>query len=135
MAARNTVDPSEIRPDAPLRLRTAAALAFPDGTMTESGLRREFNRGRLDCEKIAGKLYTTLNNIERMRILCRESRKVPVSTSANAKAEIPSTSSSTERQKPAQAAALMIAKKLKKPLPTISAGSTGPTGGKVIQIR
>jgi hypothetical protein len=33
--------------DAPLRLGVAAALAFPDGTMTASGLRREAARRRL----------------------------------------------------------------------------------------
>jgi hypothetical protein len=31
----------KISPDTPLRLRVAAALAFPDGTMTASGLRQE----------------------------------------------------------------------------------------------
>jgi hypothetical protein len=33
--------------ETPLRLGVAAALAFPDGTMTASGLRREAARGRL----------------------------------------------------------------------------------------
>src|ERR1039458_4241869 len=57
--------------DTPLRLGVAAALAFPDGTMTASGLRREAARGRLVIERIAGKDYTTSANIERMRELCR----------------------------------------------------------------
>jgi hypothetical protein len=61
----------EIAPDTPLRLSVAAALAFPDGSMTASGLRRECARGRLVVERIAGKDYTTLANIERMRELCR----------------------------------------------------------------
>ena len=65
----------EIRPDTPLRLRIAAALAFPDGSMTASGLRRESARGRLVVERIAGKDYTTLANIERMRELCRVEAK------------------------------------------------------------
>ena len=34
-----TVD--KISPDTPLRLSVAAAVAFPDGSMTASGLRRE----------------------------------------------------------------------------------------------
>jgi len=38
---------ADISPDAPLRLSVAAALAFPDGSMTASGLRREGARGRL----------------------------------------------------------------------------------------
>jgi hypothetical protein len=31
----------QVRPDAPLRLSVAAAVAFADGSMTASGLRRE----------------------------------------------------------------------------------------------
>lgn len=56
----------EVRPDAPLRLAIAAALAFPDGSMTASGLRRENARGRLVVERIAGKDYTALADIDRM---------------------------------------------------------------------
>jgi hypothetical protein len=37
----------QVDPDTPLRLNVAAVLAFPDGTMTASGLRREAARGRL----------------------------------------------------------------------------------------
>jgi hypothetical protein len=61
-----------IRPNTPLRLDVAAALAYPDGSMTASGLRREHKRGRLIIERTAGKDYTTLADIERMRVLCRE---------------------------------------------------------------
>src|SRR5690242_17923606 len=77
-----TVRPSreEITPHTPLRLCVAAALAFPDQSLTASGLRREASRGRLAVEKIAGKLYTTLTNIERMRELCRVPVKVQGST-------------------------------------------------------
>ena len=50
----------DIGHDQPLRLAVAAALAFPDGSMTASGLRRESTRGRLVIERIAGKDYTTL---------------------------------------------------------------------------
>jgi len=60
-----------------LRLEIAAAIAFPDGSMTASGLRREAERGRLIIERIAGKDYTTLANIERMRELCRVAAKAP----------------------------------------------------------
>ena len=49
-----------IGPNAPLRLKIAAALAYPDGSMTASGLRREAGRGRLVIERTAGKDYTTL---------------------------------------------------------------------------
>src|SRR6516164_9547634 len=66
----------QITPDTPLRLSVAAAIAFPNGSMTASGLRREGARGRLAIERIAGKDYTTLANIERMRELCRVEAKV-----------------------------------------------------------
>jgi hypothetical protein len=67
-----------IGPETPLRLAVAAALAYPDGSMAASGLRREASRGRLVIERTAGKDYTTLASIERMRVLCREehSRRV-----------------------------------------------------------
>jgi hypothetical protein len=64
--------------DAPLRLARAAELAFPDGGMTASGLRREAARGRLTIERIAGKDYTTLAAIDEMRKLCR--REPPTTT-------------------------------------------------------
>ena len=67
----------DIGHDQPLRLAVAAALAFPDGSMTASGLRREAARGRLAIERIAGKDYTTLANIERMRELCRVEARGP----------------------------------------------------------
>jgi len=57
--------------DTPLRLDAAAKIAFPDGSMKESGLRREAKRGRLVIERVAGKDYTTLGHIARMRELCR----------------------------------------------------------------
>nr|WP_246754263.1 excisionase [Bradyrhizobium diazoefficiens] len=62
----------EITPDAPLRLADAAKIAFPLGGMTVAGLRRERDRNRLIIEKIAGKEFTTLAHIQRMRELCRE---------------------------------------------------------------
>ena len=71
---------NELSPSAPLRLSVAAAVAFPDGSMSASGLRREAARGRLVIERIAGKDFTTLANIERMRELCRVEAKAPGST-------------------------------------------------------
>jgi hypothetical protein len=67
--------PEKITPDTPLRLEIAATLAFPDGSMTAAGLRRESARGRLVVERIAGKDFTTLRNIENMRELCRVQAK------------------------------------------------------------
>jgi hypothetical protein len=62
--------------DEPLRLSVAAQIAFPDGSMTASGLRREAARGRLMVERIAGKDFTTLRAINQMREQCRVIAKV-----------------------------------------------------------
>src|SRR6201992_605628 len=69
MSARTIPD---IAPDTPLRLSDAVKIAFPMGGMTVAGLRRERDRKRLVIEKIAGKEFTTLAHIERMRELCRD---------------------------------------------------------------
>ena len=74
---------SRLAPDAPLRLSIAAKLAFPDGSMTASGLRREALRGRLQVERIAGKDYTTLEAINEMRKLCRVQARELGSTSVS----------------------------------------------------
>src|SRR6266568_7855596 len=60
-----------VGPDTPLRLSVAAALAFPDGSISENSLRREAKRGRLTVEVISGKAFVTLNEISRMRDQCR----------------------------------------------------------------
>jgi hypothetical protein len=103
----------EIALDMPLRLGVAASLAFPDGSMTASGLRREAARGRLVIERIAGKDYVSLSAIERMRELCRVERKVPDCGSGDGEAERPSGSSSTTAVRSAQARAKMISARLK----------------------
>jgi hypothetical protein len=71
--------------------------------MTSSGLRREAARGNLIIERIAGKHYTTLANIERMRELCRVERKVPGCGFEGAAGDQPTGSSGTEAVKQAQA--------------------------------
>jgi hypothetical protein len=67
----------EIDPKTPLRLDVAAKIAFPNGGMTVSGLRREIAKGRLAVEVIAGKQFTTLADIQEMRSLCRAKARVP----------------------------------------------------------
>jgi hypothetical protein len=57
--------------DTPLRLDAAAKIAFPDGSMTANGLRREAKRGRLVIFRVAGKDYTTLKHIGEMFEQCR----------------------------------------------------------------
>src|SRR5271166_1123094 len=108
-----------ITPDTPLRLAIAAALAFPDGSMSASGLRREAARGRLVIERIAGKDYTTLGNIERMRELCRVEVKAPDCGLESDVAEPPSGSSSITVARSAQMRAKMISARLKTRSPNI----------------
>ena len=82
---RPTPDPNAASlpgPDVPLRLDTAAKLAFPYGGMTASGLRNEARHGRLVTERIANKDFTTLRHIEEMREQCRKLAKVPDSGSS-----------------------------------------------------
>ena len=129
------IDLSAIKPDTPLRLEVAARLAYPDGSMTKSGLRREIARGHLDCERTAGKQYVTLADIQRMRAKCRENQKVPASTSVSAAVATTSTSSSMEKTKSALAAAEMIAQALRKPSPSTSEKSTSQTGSVVTLVR
>ena len=70
--------PVDVSKNAPLKFAVAAKLAFPDGSMSASGLRREMAKGHLIIERIAGKgkYYTTLSDIEDMRKLCQINRKV-----------------------------------------------------------
>jgi hypothetical protein len=123
----------EISIDAPLRLDVAAALAYPDGSMTASGLRREAARGRLVIERTAGKDYTTLRNIERMRELCRVEAKDPASgcaahntTAADVLPTQPYGLSRTANTGKARDAALMIVGELKQRSPATSAANTSP---------
>src|SRR5215213_9941464 len=104
-----------IGPNTPLRLKAAAQLAFPDGSMTASGLRREAARNRLAIERIAGKQYTTLSAVDEMRRLCRETPKGPDSgrSAAVVIAEVktggPLGSSGTGQSNAALACALKVA--------------------------
>ena len=106
MKAANDNQPG---PNTPLRLADALKYAFPHGGMTVSGLRIEAGRGRLNIERIAGKDFTTLSEIENMRRLCHV--KVEDRTSTSAKSVVlrmvesrntPTGSSETEKTSPAQ---------------------------------
>src|SRR6266850_4013951 len=131
ISEQNTHQSTLPGPDAPLRLDDAVRLAFPFGGMTVSGLRREAARGRLVVEMIAGKQFTTLRNIERMRELCRGPQKVPDCglnpKSATGKASssgAPRGSFETERTRSALAALEQTARGLSKPSPNILPAST-----------
>lgn len=87
----------QLKDDTPLRLDIAAALAFPDGSVSGASLRREADRGRLEVEVIAGKLFTSLRAIREMRERCRVHAKVPDCTSEGPRTGRRNGSSSTEQ--------------------------------------
>jgi hypothetical protein len=124
----------KIQPNTPLRLDIAAALAFPDGSMTASGLRREAAKGRLVIERVAGKDFTTLAAIEDMRALCRVPQKASVSGFAP-KTEIPMVPSESaqfgsfemDRARSARAALQKIARAPSEPSASTSPPSISPT--------
>lgn len=57
--------------DTPLMLSVAAGIAFPDGSVSASSLRRERDKGKLVVSRIAGKDYTTLSDIKAMLAAAR----------------------------------------------------------------
>jgi hypothetical protein len=118
-----------VDPDTPLRLSEAVKLAYPDGSMTVSGLRTERNRGRLVTEKTAGKEYTTLANIERMRELCRSDQKgrdCGLSPPDQSRIAAPSGASETVKSNAALALARDKLSKLRERLPTTSSQNHPP---------
>jgi len=116
--------------ETPLRLHTAAERAFPDGSMTASGLRREAAKGNLVIERIAGKDYTTLAEIERMRVKCRVQAKVRGSGCASAPAAPPPGSSATATTSKALAALHESLSALRKPSLPTSPRNTSRARGK-----
>jgi hypothetical protein len=137
---RPVPSPETITPTTPLRLAIAARIAFPDGSIGESGLRNEIARGNLVAEKIAGKLFVTLAAVDDMRSKCRVLPKASNSTAdlPNAKAESGAGSSSTptpSRAKSAQAHLEMTAQRLRKSSPSTSPKSTNPASAKVVPLK
>ena len=106
---------AEIGADTPLSLDIAAALAFPDGSISGRSLAREAKLGRLTVERIAGKLFTTLGDIARMREQCRVAASRPDSTCENQDAATAARSGSlnSTASNTALARARTISKKLK----------------------
>lgn len=131
-----------ITPTTPFRLKVAAALAFPDGSMSEKALREMGHARRLTVEKIRGKDYTTLADIEEMRKLCRVLAKGQDSGSTSAPAK-QCGSSATGSGMSAQAAlsakvrkATQASRKPKKSSPNTSEKSTTPKQtGEVISLK
>src|SRR5262245_27647491 len=123
----------DIGDEEPIRLALAAKLAFPDGSMGVSGLRREAARGHLEIERIAGKDYTTLRAIREMRDKCRVNPKAPVSgcnqrdgTSTDTSSSKRSGASETAASSEALVSARASVRKLKEHSRNTSAINTEP---------
>ncbi len=130
---RSMTELATVADDTPLRLSIAAELAFPQGGITASGLRREAERGNLAIERIAGKDYTTLASIKRMRELCRVVPK-DQGCGSNQRGETkpekspsrPSGASGMDQSNDPQASALAKLRALRKPRKTRSADTSTP---------
>jgi len=139
--------PENISPTTPLPLELAVRVAFPSGTMTVSGLRNEIRKGNLRASKVAGKIFTTLRDVERMMEQCRITDAADAVRVRNSTCATPSDpvaqdagSSSTERptasaSSAAQAHLNQIAQRLKKPSANTLPQSTSPTSAKVVPIK
>jgi hypothetical protein len=117
-------DDGIITPTTPLRLDVAARLAFPDGSMSVSALRRLVVAGKVTHEFFAGKYFVTLAAIEDMRASCRVVAKAPGSNSKPEKVAPPSGSFETESGTLALAAMNATAKRLRENLRSTSSQST-----------
>jgi hypothetical protein len=97
--SRRPASLDDIEPETPIRLALAARLAYPDGSMSASGLRRLGEKGLLVIERVNRRDYTTLAAIRQMREECRVAPKAPAYGSASVgvigtgKRMVPSTSS------------------------------------------
>jgi hypothetical protein len=122
---RKLRQPDHIDAGTPLMLRTAAQIAFPDGSMSAGALRREAAAGHLTIYRMAGKDYTTIADIEEMKTKCRVPAKLPASGCDPAgPTEAPSTSSSTEERKLALDAARATLQEPNAPSKATSSKST-----------
>ena len=65
-------DREAITPNTPLHLETAAALAFPDGSISALALRNAAARGELEHMRIGGRILTKLAWIEEFTERCRQ---------------------------------------------------------------
>jgi hypothetical protein len=132
--------PETITPTTPLRLAVAAELAFPDGSIGVSGLRKEIAKGNLAATRIAGKLFVTLADIEAMRKKCAvQNEAAPPRERGSIREAIDGSSSisgpTADDVKSAQAHLQASVQKLKKPSPNTSPKSTSPTSAPVIRLK
>ena len=128
-------DSAQIADDTMLRLQVAAALEFPDGSMSASGLRSEAAHGRLRIWRIAGKDYTTKAALREMKNQCVLSNRHASSCAAPAEAAAPYGSSRTASAKSAQALAKASAQRLRSRSRTTSPELDNPPSATVIPIK
>lgn len=133
--SRRELLPSQVTPNTILRLADAARLAFPDGSITVTSLRREAAKGHLTVWRIAGKDMTSLAEIERMKDRCRVNAKVQgfgcdpsASTPMGASSSEPDGSSLMEAGITPQDAFRTKLLKRKESSQSISRSSTRPQG-------
>ncbi len=139
--------PKNVTPTTPLRLEIAARLAFPDRSMTISGLRNEIRKGNLQASMLAGRMYVTLDGIQQMRERCNivagdVTPKARNSISANPSVPVASDAGSSltdhhpeSESSKALAHLKVIAQKLRKPSPNISPKSTSQVSAVVIPLK
>lgn len=109
--------------DTKVRLDIAAKIAFPDGSIGLSSLRREARKGRLKIWRVANKDMTSLAEIERMLDRCLVQSGLPdYGCDPLRMDEPPLGSSSTTDASTALAAARMRVERLKG-----SSSSTSPS--------
>jgi hypothetical protein len=124
----------DTKPDTSLRLADAARIAFPDGSVNVSTLRRLAANGLLTIHVIGRKHFTTLNDIERMKDKCHVQAKAHGSRSLKPKAAHPCGTSATASERSALGALKATAKRLKENLPTTSSASTTPEQAAAVVI-
>jgi len=64
-------------------LKQAVAKFYPDGPITVSSLRTEIRKGRLEIERIAGRICVTQADIAKMLERCREEGPAVEARAAN----------------------------------------------------
>src|SRR5262245_59634401 len=117
-----SIDPRE-----PVPLSKAVRIWFPHGGVTVSTLRGEIYKGRLEVERIGGKIFVTGEAIEAMRNRCRDQPKVPISGSKPMTAEKSTGSSAMDQLSAEQAAVRTTAQALRKRLRNFFFFFIGPT--------
>lgn len=117
-----------------LPLGKAVEKFFPHGGLTVSTLQAAVRSGALGATKLGRSYFVTAEDIQGWVKQCRKSAKPQDCISESAKDAPQSGSSSMERARLAQAAALNISKRLKKRLPATCRKDSGPTPDNVTSL-